>query len=251
MPGKELEQYRSFLKDRIRLEIDFSATDQSRGIPPPPAEKPSPPGAQRIELTANGQWKSIVPKDLTEAIAARQSHRHFRNEPLSLEELSFLLWATQGLRKKTEHGTAFRTVPSAGCRHALETYLCVMNITGMGSGLYRYLPLSHELVLERPDPDLREKVAIAALGQTFVGLAAVTFIWAAVPSRMEWRYGLASHKVIALDAGHVCQNLYLACTAVSAGTCAVAAYHQDLMDELIGVDGTEEFAIYLAPVGRI
>ncbi|GAB4486474.1 MAG: SagB/ThcOx family dehydrogenase [Thermodesulfovibrionales bacterium] len=251
MPGKRLEQYRSFLKDRIRLETDFSATGQSRGIPPPPAEKPFSPGAKRISLIAKADWKSIQPVSLIEAIAARQSHRHFRNEPLSLEELSFLLWATQGLRKKAEHGTAFRTVPSAGCRHALETYLCVMNITDLDSGLYRYLPFSHELVLERPEPDIREKVAIAALGQTFVGLAAVTFIWTAIPSRMEWRYGLASHKVIALDAGHVCQNLYLACAAVRAGTCAVAAYHQDLMDELLGVDGTEEFAIYLAPVGRI
>ncbi len=71
------------------------------------------------------------------------------------------------------------------------------------------------------------------------------------PYRMEWRYGLTAHKVIALDAGHVCQNLYLACEAVGAGTCAVAAYHQQLMDRLVRVDGSEEFVIYLAPVGKI
>jgi nitroreductase len=57
--------------------------------------------------------------------------------------------------------------------------------------------------------------------------------------------------VIALDAGHVCQNLYLACEAVGVGTCAIAAYRQDLMDELLGVDGDEEFTVYLAPVGKV
>ena len=68
---------------------------------------------------------------------------------------------------------------------------------------------------------------------------------------MEWRYDLAAHKVIAIDAGHVCQNLYLACTSLGLGTCAIAAYHQEACDELLGVDGEVEFTIYLAPVGRL
>ncbi|WP_277058907.1 nitroreductase family protein [Trichlorobacter lovleyi] len=72
-----------------------------------------------------------------------------------------------------------------------------------------------------------------------------------MPSRTEWRYAEASCKVIALDAGHVCQNLYLACQAINAGTCAIAAYRQDLMDALLGVDGNEELTVYLAPVGKV
>jgi SagB-type dehydrogenase family enzyme len=68
---------------------------------------------------------------------------------------------------------------------------------------------------------------------------------------MEWRYDIAAHKVIAIDAGHVCQNLYLACEAIKAGTCAVAAYNQILMDELLKVDGDDEFVIYMAPVGKV
>jgi SagB-type dehydrogenase family enzyme len=78
----------------------------------------------------------------------------------------------------------------------------------------------------------------------------VTFLWAAIPYRMEWRYGPAAHRVIALDAGHVCQNLYLACQAISAGACAVAAYDQEALDHLLRLDGDNEFVIYLAPVGR-
>ena len=142
-------------------------------------------------------------------------------------------------------------MPSAGCRHALETYLCVLHVAGLEPGIYRYLPMEHQLLVVSRAPGLAKKLTAAALNQSFVGKAPVTFIWTTIPYRMEWRYGIAAHKVIALDAGHVCQNLYLASAAINAGTCAVAAYHQQLMDDLLGIDGENEFTLYLAPVGKI
>ena len=98
---------------------------------------------------------------------------------------------------------------------------------------------------------MAEIIVAASLGQPFPGKAAVTFIWTAIPYRMEWRYGIAAHKVIAIDAGHVCQNLYLAGEAIGAGTCAIAAYDQEAMDRFVRVDGTDAFVIYLAPAGRV
>jgi SagB-type dehydrogenase family enzyme len=245
------EQYRYFLKDSIRLVIDFSRTDQNTGIAPPPLEKPFAPDSRRVDLTPLHDWRNISPIDLVTAMENRRSHRLFSREPLTMDELSFLLWATQGIRGRPSGSTAFRTVPSAGCRHALETYLCVLNVAGLEPGIYRYLPVEHQLLVLSIENDLTQRVTAAALQQSFVGKAAVVFIWATIPYRMEWRYGLAAHKVIAIDAGHVCQNLYLACAAIGAGTCAVAAYHQDLMDQLLGIDGDSEFTLYLAPVGKI
>jgi SagB-type dehydrogenase family enzyme len=246
-----LERFRYFLKDSVRLTIDFSQTDQSRGLPPPSIEKPFPSDSKQIVLAKQKDWKSINNLDLVSAIQNRRSHRHFLTEPLTLEELSFLLWATQGILKKLDPGTAYRTVPSAGCRHALETYLCVLNVEGLEEGIYRYLPIEHSLLFEFAAENLSEKIVEAALGQPFFGKAPVTFIWTAMPYRMEWRYDIASHKVIAIEAGHVCQNLYLATAAIGAGTCAVAAYNQELMDQFLRVDGKDEFTIYLAPVGKI
>jgi SagB-type dehydrogenase family enzyme len=124
-------------------------------------------------------------------------------------------------------------------------------MSGLERGIYRYLPLEHQIVFEHDDENLKENLVDAALGQPFFGNAPVTFIWTAIPYRMEWRYDIAAHKVIAIDAGHVCQNLYLACEAIKAGTCAVAAYNQTLMDQLLHVDGIDEFAIYMAPVGKV
>ena len=120
-------------------------------------------------------------------MANRQSRRTYRQEPLTLEELSFLLWATQGVRGRAAGGHAFRTVPSAGCRHAFETYLAVLNVVGLDPGIYRYLPLSHRLLLELSVEGLPEKLVTATLRQSFAGRSAVTFIWTAIPYRMEWR----------------------------------------------------------------
>jgi SagB-type dehydrogenase family enzyme len=246
-----LDQYRYFLKDTIRQKIDFSQTDQHRGIESPPLEKPFPTDARRFDLPPVGQWEGIETVALTTAIGDRQSRRSFKTEPLTPGELSFLLWATQGVREQANEGPVLRTVPSAGNRHALETYLAVLRVGDLEPGFYRYLPLEHQLLHLFHEEQMPRKLTEATLGQAFVGRAAVVFIWTTIPYRMEWRYGLAAHKVIAVDAGHVCQNLYLACEAIGAGTCAIAAYHQERMDELLRIDGENEFTIYLAPVGKV
>jgi len=246
-----LEQARYFLKDTIRQTIDLKQTDQNRGLDPPPLEKPYPPDAKRISLVPPGKWKNIAGADLETAIRNRQSRRLFREQAITLDELAFLLWATQGVRRMLDRRAAFRTVPSAGARHALETYIAAIDISGLEKGVYRYLPFEHQLLFEFSEKQIEQKLVQATLGQTFVGQAPLVFIWTTIPLRMEWRYGLAAHKLIALDAGHVCQNLYLACEAIHAGCCAVAAYHQQLCDRLLRLDGKEEFVIYLAPVGKI
>lgn len=250
MDRKFIEQFRYFLKDSIRKKIDFAETDQNRGVAAPPIEKAFPADAVRIDLAKYGKWRDIPGIDLVKAIRNRKSRRVYTREEMTLDELSFLLWATQGIRTKMDEGHAYRTVPSAGCRHALETYLCVVRVKGLMAGTYRYLPVEHQLLLERADESIGSKVVEAIFGQPYPAQSAVTFVWTAVPYRMEWRYSLAAAKVIALDAGHVCQNLYLACEAVGAGTCAVAAYDQAAMDRLLRVDGKEEFTIYLASVGK-
>jgi SagB-type dehydrogenase family enzyme len=251
MQQPPVERNRYFLKDSIRKTVDFSRTDQSMGVPPPPIEKGYSADAERIDLIPPAEFQTLPGIDLLVAISNRRSRRQFSEIPLTLKELSFLLWATQGVREQSGLVHARRTVPSAGARHALETYLCVLNVEGLNSGFYRYLPLEHQLVVEYRDKSAADKIGWAAFQQNWMSSTAAIFIWSAIPYRMEWRYGLAAHKVILLDAGHVCQNLYLACEAISAGTCAVAAYDQELMDQLLKVDGGDEFVIYMAAVGKV
>ncbi len=251
MTDSERSRHRGFLKDSLRLQIDFSQTDQNRGVQPPPLQKPLRKDQRPIPLPGQDSFDALRGTDLVDAIGQRRSHRRFNDQPLSLAELSWLLWSTQGISEIIAPGCALRTVPSAGCRHAFETYLLASNIETLDVGIYRYLPVDHALVLEHPADNLPTALVRATLGQTFTAAAPVTLAWTVIPYRMEWRYDIAAHRVIAMDVGHLCQNLYLACAAIGAGTCAIAAYHQEQMDALLRVDGEDEFTIYLAPVGKI
>ena len=225
-------------------------TDQRRGLPHPPLEKPFPQDAVLIDLPAPDST-GIGSMPLNQAISRRRSRREFSNQPLSLDELSFLLWATQGVHEIIREGTATRrTVPSGGARHPFETYMFIYNVEGLQKGVYRYLPIEHKLHFLDGDQDLTEKVHTACF-QEFVKQGAVVFIWTTIPYRTEWRYSFLSHKVIAQETGHICQNLYLVSESIGAGACALGTYNQEEIDAILGVDGVDEFAIYIAVVGRI
>ena len=241
---------RAALKSNRWEEWRQGETDQKKGLPPLPPEKPAPAGAALTDLPA-AEGLALGQMALAEAIRRRRSRRRFTGQALTLDELSFLLWATQGTRQvMPESAASLRTVPSGGARHPFETYLLIQRVEGLEAGLYRYLPLAHKLLLLRQDDALPEQVNEACFGQ-YVRDSAVVFIWTALPYRTEWRYTFLSPKIIALDAGHLCQNLYLASESIGAGTCALGAYDQHKMDALLEVDGEDEFAIYVAPVGRV
>jgi SagB-type dehydrogenase family enzyme len=245
------DENRNFLKAHRWDGFERMKTDQRRKHPAPPVQKPYPEDAKLINLIPTVVLQ-VGNLPLAEVIWGRMSHRKYTDESLTLEELSFLLWATQGIREVAENGKfTKRTVPSGGARHSFETYLLVQRVQGLRSGLYRYLPIEHKLYFIRDESDYSGKVVEGCRGQKFVGKAAVVFVWTTIPYRAEWRYGPIAHKMIAMDSGHVCQNLYLACGSIGAGTCAVDAYDQSKMDALLGVDGEDEFVVYVAPVGKV
>ena len=252
---KETEQLKeTVIKDRNLLKSQktpFYISDQMAGLDFPPIQKIVEDNSQIIQLPTPD--RSIIKKtDIFDCMKDRASRRQFHDSPLSLEELSLLLWATQGVRKVMNNNKqTLRNVPSGGSRHPFDTYLAVNSIEGLKQGIYRYQPLEHQIVFLYEVEGLKEKLIKSAFNQTFVGDCAVTFIWAAVPYRTEWRYGLLSKKDILLDCGHICQNLYLACESINCGTCAICAYNQEEFDELLHLDGVDEFTVYLSPVGKV
>ncbi len=248
-----VEQRRVFLRG---TQSDWRQdTDDKRGREAPPIQKPYPPDAKRIELVKPEKF-TVGGMRVIDAIRDRRSRRDYSGEAFSLEELSYLLWATQGISRidRDESGkilAQFRTVPSGGARHPFETYLVINRVVGVVPGLYRYLPLEHQLLMIREDNGLAKRVTESCYGQGFTGNSAVVFVWSAIPYRTEWHYGCIAQKLVAVDVGHVCQNLYLAAESIHGGVCAVLGYNQVGMDALIGLDGKDEFVIYLAAAGKI
>jgi SagB-type dehydrogenase family enzyme len=223
--------------------------DQSNNLPQPPLEREYDASKPVIDLPAPENIK-IRSLDLRRAIEGRRSIRNYSQEPLTIEELSYLLWVTQGVVQVTR-GATFRNVPSAGARHALETYLLINNVRDVPVGIYRFLAIEHKLVVINTDPDIADRVMEGCLGQDFIRKSAVTFIWTADAYRMKWRYGERGHRYLHLDAGHACQNLYLGAGSLDCGVCAIAAFSDDDMNDLLGLDGVEQFVIYVATVGKI
>jgi SagB-type dehydrogenase family enzyme len=222
---------------------------QSQGLPQPALELPYPLDAPLIALP-DPQDLPLPALDLRQVIEQRVTVRTYAEEPLSMGELSFLLWATQGVKEVTHRPVTLRTVPSAGARHAFETYLLVNRVEGLQAGLYRYVALENALLPVRLDAEMVETLTHGCYDQRQVRGSAVTFIWVAVTERMTWRYGERGYRYLLLDAGHVCQNLYLAAEPLNCGVCAIAAYEDDVLNQALGLDGEAQFVIYLASLGR-
>lgn len=224
-------------------------SDQQKGLPQPPLELEWDENAVLIELPSTDKLE-VTSMDLRKAIEARKSLRKYADIALSLDELSYLLWCTQGVKQVVSRPSTLRTVPSAGARHAFETFLLINNVEGLKPGLYRYIAISHKLMEISTEAEIAQKVSDACNEQEFIKNSAVTFIWTAIVDRMKWRYGERGYRYLHLDAGHVCQNLYLTAESIDSGVCAIGAYNDDEINKLLGLDGESQFVIYAATVGK-
>lgn len=184
---------------------------------------------------------------LEEAIDRRRSWRHYSNEPLSLAELSRLLYAASGI---TDPAQGFRAAPSAGGLYPIETYVVASHVTDLAAGIYHYAVTDHALEQVRLG-EFRTALMMAGLGQEMLGQAPVCFVLTAMFQRTRWKYRERSYRYILLEAGHIGQNLYLAATSLGLGACAAGAFLDDQLNDLLGVDGEQEAALYLITVGKV
>ncbi len=226
----------------------ISPAPQSLGIPQPPLEAEPPDDAELIPLPSPESLPAY-PVDLRQVIEKRRSLRAYADKALTLDEFTFLLWCTAGVEEVLSNRT-LRTVPSAGARQSLDTYILVNRVEGLTPGLYRYYALRHALYAVTLDETINARLTAACRMQPQVRDSAATFFWVCVQERMYWRYVERGYRYVHLDAGHICQNLYLAAEAINCGVCAIAAYDDDLVNEAIGVDGESQFIVYLASLGK-
>lgn len=245
-------QQRDFLKSNF-IEFKKIRTDKMKGIQQPPIVKPYNSISATIDLPKVNE-DVLTNSNIYECIKQRRSTRFYSNDFMNLEELSFLLWATQGITQTNKAGLTLRTVPSSGATHSFETYLFIMRVEGLQQGIYRYLPVEHQLLFMSELDEIDNKIDAITLEQPFVPnfakKAAVVFAWSTIPYRSEWKYDVSAHKKILIDIGHVCQNLYLASESVGAGACAIGIYDQKLIDDILGLDGDNEFVLYMGAVGK-
>ena len=238
-------------RDNDPYNEDFES-DQDLKLPQPPLVKaPMAKDGNRIALPKDFAQLPML-HNLTQLIESRRSARIYTQEEMSLTQLSFLLWSCQGVKSiRGKSYATLSTVPSGGARHPFETYLRIRKVNGLKPGAYHYLPMEHALEFLHEVEDMDEKINESLCGQSWAAKANVLFYWSMVPYRAEWRYGIYAHRVALMDAGHMAENLYLACTGIGLGCCAIGAFRDEPCSELFTLDGEEEFMLYVVPVGTV
>ncbi len=203
----------------------------SQRNPSTEVELPAPPAESAVSVE--------------EALRKRRSERDYADKPLSLSDVSRLLWAAQGVTSSDGK----RTAPSAGALYPLEVYLVVGEVDGLGGGVYRYDPRRHTLAMT-VSGDRRGKLAKAALGQSFVAEAAVDVVIAGVYERATGKYGRRGVRYVHMEAGHASQNIYLQAVSLGFGTVAVGAFDDGDVKKILELPKDEE-PLYIMPVGKV
>lgn len=182
---------------------------------------------------------------LEEALLRRRSQRSYRDEPLSLDEISQLLWAGQGITKKDTGG---RTAPSAGALYPIELFLVVLKGTEPEPGIYQYMPDEHQLLVV-DSGDFQDEIHALTYEQGTAHQAAVVLFLSADPERLEEKYGNRSERYSLIEAGHIAQNILLQATALDLHAVSIGAIHFETGQELFRL-GDQEIPIYVLPVGH-
>jgi len=182
---------------------------------------------------------------LEEAISRRRSRRQFKDSPLTLEQVSQILWAAQGVTNRE----GLRAAPSAGALYPLDSYLAVggQAVEGLAEGVYRYDPQGHVLehILEG---DVRQTLARLAV-QTFIAEAPVVLIITGEYERTSWKYGDRATRYVHMEAGHAAQNVYLQAEALGLGTVVAGSFQDEELSRALDLP-TGHRPLYIMPVGH-
>lgn len=192
---------------------------------------------------------------IEKALNKRRSIRQYKDEPLSLSEISQILWAAYGITKPIKNAPAFlrgglKTAPSAGALYPLEIYVVAGNVTDLPAGVYKYKPEGHKLI-KIVDGDKRNELYVASLNQDWVKEAPASIVYSAVFSRTTDKYGeRGRERYVCMDIGHSAENIYLQAVSLNIGTVAVGAFYDIKLKMAVNMTKKEE-PLYIMPLGKI
>ena len=233
--------------DLYQEKTSYSRNRMAGGVRP--VRRPEPfkqyAGSETISMSLEG----LPEGSLWQALQNRRSRRTFTGAAVPRNDLARLVWAAQGATASAG-GILLRTSPSAGALYPVETYLVINEVKDVKPGLYHFNILDNVIELVKGG-NLGKNLARAALEQEMCARASLCFVWTAIVDRCKWKYAQRCYRYIYMDAGHVCQNLYLAAQDLEYGCCAIGAFFDEEVNEILGVDGEDETAIYIAAVGPI
>ena len=229
---------------------DFSTVDLIQRVPEPPYELPVSEGSEVIKLPNPKRIK--FPDVNFRTIAENwEPVGFFARSSMTLKELSYLLWCTQGFRRVVNEHIMLRNVPSSGSRYPIETYFVAGEVENLPTGLYRFLPRTHSIVAVRQDSDLPFAMGTASMNFKVVTRAAVTFLWVGIPYRSEWALGNRGYRSVLIEAGHICQALIMSAGSIGFQVFPIDLFHDEMIYQLADLDPETQWPVYLGAVGKV
>lgn len=182
-----------------------------------------------------------------EAIMKRRSVREYSEKPLSISDVSHILFSAYGITHRVDV-FELRASPSAGALYPIEIYLAAHRIEGIDEGIYHYIPQNHSIEIVKKG-NFREEIFKACLSQEMFLMSSLTLIYTAVFRRTTSKYGERGYMYIYIEVGHIAQNVALQCVSLGLSSCVVGAFYENKINKLIGVDGKEQSSIYIQTIG--
>lgn len=179
-----------------------------------------------------------------ETLKNRRSVRNYSNKPLTIEEVSQLLWASQGVTKDN----FFRTAPSAGALYPLEVYIVCGNVKDLSTGIYKYKCHGHELI-KITEGDKRQGLSEAALSQSCIKNAPINIVFSAVFERTTGKYRERGIRYVYMEVGHAAENISLQAVSLNLGAVVIGAFDDNGVKKVMNLPEIEK-PLYIIPVGR-
>lgn len=180
------------------------------------------------------------------AIEARRSVRSYKDEPITLNELSRILWGAQGI---TDKQRGLRAAPSAGALYPLGLYVVVGNVEGLSSGVYKYIVEKNALE-KISDGDKRKELSEAAYSQMWAATASALIIICGTYEKMRNKYGSNADQYVHMEVGCAAENIYLQAKSLGLGTCFIAGFIEKRVQEIINSGEKNEVPLAILPVGK-
>jgi SagB-type dehydrogenase family enzyme len=193
--------------------------------------------------------KLIDPKtdgkiSLEKVLNIRRTIRSFKPDPISVHQLSQLLWAAQGITDGY-----LRTAASAGALYPMDVYAATgsNSVPSLEAGLYIYKSGNHSISFVN-EGDRRRQLAEASLSQMWMVKAPVHFIITAEYKRITEKYRERGIRYAMIEAGHIAQNIFLQSEALGLGAGIVGAFSDEEVNRAAGIP-TKHEPLLIMPVG--
>jgi SagB-type dehydrogenase family enzyme len=204
-----------------------------------------------------------VREPIGSVIRARRSVRDYSGKPMSMEELSTILFYGDGISGSMpvdnvpetvtlgrSQQVELRTAISGGALYPISLYVLALNVSDLKTGVYRYLPRYPALKCVSQSDQAFPVSEVAQFGDIKADKANFFVAYGYRVFDNARKYGESGLAFALIEVGAIATNIHLICTALGIGSCDVGSFSKRRLEKLLHLDGMSEHMVHLTVIGR-